>query len=349
MKQRRIWYGVAGAGLGHTMRAAVIARHLERRGHRVRLVSSGRAVEVLRRHGLCCDRVEGLDFHFDGGRVRPWRSLADVLRGGGGKLRRNGAVCARVLREFRPDAVLTDFESLSSLVGALAGLPVVSVDHQHVIDRCRHPRRVRDAVPSFAALRALCALRTRAHRYVVTSFFFPEPMRADTTLVGPVLRPAWDDLEPRAGRHVVVYHTSASDLRLLPTLRRFTGTRFLVYGLGREGVEGHVECRRFDERGFAAALASARAVITNGGFTTIGEALALGKPVLSIPVDGQPEQALNAQWLAALGAGVTARALSADRLDAFLSTAFPRLADARLHTGRRDACAAVDAALEAVS
>lgn len=347
MQRRRIWYGVAGAGLGHTMRASVIARHLEREGHVVRLASSGRAVDVLRGHGFTCERIEGLDFHFDNGRVRPWRSVAGALHGAPRKLQHNAAACLRVLRDFRPDVVLTDFESLTSVVGAVAGLPVISVDHQHVIDRCRHPRHIRAAVPAFGSLSALCAMKTRAQRYVVTSFFFPEPARASTQLVGPVLRPLWDTAEPREGEHVVVYHTSNGDRRLLPVLQRCRGTRFIVYGLDREGTDGHVECRRFDERGFVEALASARAVITNGGFTTIGEALALGKPVLSVPVQGQPEQVLNAQWLAELGAGVAANDVTPELVETFLARHFPRVPDARLRNGRRDALAAVDAALEA--
>ena len=48
----RILYGVTGCGLGHTMRARALAQHLESRGHVVKMAASGRAVDILRRHGL---------------------------------------------------------------------------------------------------------------------------------------------------------------------------------------------------------------------------------------------------------------------------------------------------------
>ena len=64
-------------------------------------------------------------------------------------------------------------------------------------------------------------------------------------------------------------------------------------------MRGNVELRDFDETRFAADLRSARAVIANGGFTTLAEAIRLGKPVLSIPVRHQGEQELNAAYAAA--------------------------------------------------
>lgn len=133
--------------------------------------------------------------------------------------------------------------------------------------------------------------------------------------------------------------------RLVPALRAVTGTRFLVYGSGRgEGEDGNVSFRGFDEARFIADLATARAVIANGGFTTLAEALWLGKPVLSLPLVGQAEQELNAAWLDRLGLGVRAGAIEPAVVRAFLARAreraFARIEDPRFRTGEQDAVAA---------
>ena len=89
---------------------------------------------------------------------------------------------------------------------------------------------------------------------------------------------------------MLVYQTSTSDKRLVPTLNRVQKERFIVYGLRRNAVEGNCVIKDFSEEGFVEDLAQARAVVTNGGLSLIGEALYLGKPVYSVPVLHQFEQ-----------------------------------------------------------
>jgi len=51
----------------------------------------------------------------------------------------------------------------------------------------------------------------------------------------------------------------------------------------------------------------------------MGEAVFLGKPMLSVPLVGQFEQALNANYLQALGYGQRAPAVTADGIESFLA------------------------------
>lgn len=69
-REMRILYGVTGCGLGHTMRARALAQHLESRGHIVKLSASGRAVGILRQHGLDVFPIDGMAMRFQGGAAR---------------------------------------------------------------------------------------------------------------------------------------------------------------------------------------------------------------------------------------------------------------------------------------
>jgi uncharacterized protein (TIGR00661 family) len=80
--------------------------------------------------------------------------------------------------------------------------------------------------------------------------------------------------------------------------------------LQQEAVEGNLRFRPFDERAFVDDLASARGVIAGGGFTLMGEAVYLKKPMLAVPVRGQFEQILNARYLTKLGYGRYAESLA---------------------------------------
>jgi uncharacterized protein (TIGR00661 family) len=155
--------------------------------------------------------------------------------------------------------------------------------------------------------------------YLITTFFRPPVRRERTTLVPPILRPeilAAQRRAPRGGDHLLVYQTAESYGSLAATLAE-TGLECRIYGMRRgiqeEQVEGNLRYRPFSERGFIDDLASCRAVIAGGGFTLMGEAVYLHKPMLAVPVGRQFEQLLNARYLEREGFGRAAKTLDDPR------------------------------------
>jgi len=336
------------------MRARVIAAHLVERGHEVRLASWGAAAALLRRHGFSVIEVRGLSAHYEQGRVRRAKTALRMLRETPARLATNARTLLEQAESFVPDVAITDFNGFACVLGHLLKVPTLSVDHQHVMDRFRQPRHVVAGFASdFAVARAVVSAKTpRCRRYLVTSFFFPEARRSMTTSIfGPVMRPELTRLNPTRGDHIVVYQTAGGASGLVSALRSMEGVEFRVYGHGAPCQLGNVSLRCFDEASFLADLAAARAVITNGGFTAIAEALYLGKPVLSVPLPGQAEQQLNAAWLAELGLGMRAPWVDCVQIRRFIDRLpdMPAGGDARLRTGTRDALAAIDRALAEVA
>jgi uncharacterized protein (TIGR00661 family) len=218
------------------MRARALAQHLEARGHVVKLAASGRAVGILARHGLDVLPIDGMSMRFAEGEARLGRTLLQLLRSAPRAIARNAEVAWDHVIDFDPDVLVlvTDFDTFTSAVGGLLGRPVISVDHQHVVDRFRHPRAVKDAMSSYRVARAVVTAKTpRCAHYVVTSFFFPEPRWGSTTLVGPVVRREVADAVATRGEHVLVYQTTSGDSRLVPALAAVRGTKFVLYGLTR--------------------------------------------------------------------------------------------------------------------
>ena len=76
----RILYGVTGHGLGHTMRARAIAHHLIAQGHDVLVAASGRAIEILRRHGLTVVAIDGMAMRYRKGEMRRAQTVVSLLR-----------------------------------------------------------------------------------------------------------------------------------------------------------------------------------------------------------------------------------------------------------------------------
>ena len=149
-------------------------------------------------------------------------------------------------------------------------------------------------------------------------------MKSRTTLVPPILRPLVLEARPEEGEHLLVYQTSTSDTALLDRLRA-SGVECRIYGVRRglraEEREGNLRFLPFSDQGFVDDLRTARGVVANGGFTLLGEAVYLHRPVLSVPVRKQFEQVLNARYLEKEGYGIAAEAVTGEVLGGFLERA----------------------------
>lgn len=321
----RILYGVVGEGMGHATRSKVVCEHLVEAGHEVKIVVSGRAHGFLSKTFRDVVEIKGLTIRYVDNRMDRDGTLARNVVAAPAMLASNVSAYFSKVAPFKPDAIVTDFDSFAYLFAKRHGLPVLSIDNQQIISRCKLGKFAKQgAKVDYQMTKAFVRAKLPAcDHYVITTFFYP-PIRPkfekDTTLVPPILRKSVLDAKKRAraGEHVLVYQTSTSDTSLVDELNSIDGAKFVVYGLRKNARHGNCQLKDFSEDGFVEDLASARAVVCNGGLSLIGEAVYLGKPIFSVPVRNQYEQVLNARYLEELGWGLGAQRIEADVLRMFL-------------------------------
>ncbi len=351
----RILYGVAGEGMGHATRSRVVIDHLSRQ-HEVEVVVSGRAHDYLkaREHDrLGVNRIWGLSIVYEDNEVQQLRTiLSNVKSAFTGGLPRNLKTYFDLTMQFRPDVVVSDFESWSYLYGRLHRLPVVSLDNNQIVNRCAFPADVL-AGKETEYLTAKAIVKAKlpgCFHYLITSFFRPEVTHPRTTLHPPVLRPEIRAARAEPGQHLLVYQTSTSNAALPEILER-TGRECRIYGLRRELTaevrEGKLRYRPFGEAAFIEDLRTARAVISGGSFTLMSEAVQLGRPMLSVPVKKQFEQILNGRYLEKLGFGLTADEVTGAKVGELLERAdeFERNLAAAPHPGHEETLASLEVVL----
>jgi uncharacterized protein (TIGR00661 family) len=310
----KILYGVVGEGMGHAVRSRVVLEHLLARGHEIEIMASGRAADFLAARFRGVRRIHGFHIVYGENQMRLAATVGSNLVSTAATLPRNVSAYFDLIRGFSPELVVSDFDSWAYLYGKAHGLPVISIDNNQIVHRCKHPPEVVAGHElDFQLTRAFVGAKLPFCRhYVITTFFCPELRKPGTTLVPPILRLEVLAAPSTRGGHLLVYQTAEGNTGLARTLAN-TGMECRIYGMRRgiseEQVEGNLRYRPFDEAGFIADLASARAVICGGGFTVLGEAVYLRKPTLSVPVRGQFEQVLNARWLERLGYGRYAESL----------------------------------------
>jgi uncharacterized protein (TIGR00661 family) len=322
----RILYGVVGEGMGHAMRSRVVIDALSPR-HEVEVVVSGRAYDYLKAREsdhLGVTKIWGMSFVYEDNEVRNFRTILRNVKDAVTGWPRNVKTYFEMAEQFRPDVIVSDFETWSYLFGKRHRIPVVSLDNIQIVNRCDHPPDVL-AGNEREYLVAKGFVKTKlpgCFHYLVTTFFHPPVGKPRTTLVPPVLRPEILAARPEPGEHLLVYQTSTSNPHL-PEILRGSGLECRIYGLRRDLREdvrdGNLLWRPFHERRFIDDLRTARAVVSGGGFTLMSEAVYLRRPMLSVPVKKQFEQILNARYLEKLGYGQHADEITKENLAEFLA------------------------------
>jgi len=298
----KILYGVVGDGMGHAIRSSVVLPKLIEWGHEIQIVASGRAHEFLEPRFADVTQIWGMAITMADNKVDVVGTAVDMLKGAASGWPENVRQYMAMTEEFAPDIVITDFETWSALFGNLHNLPVLSVDNIQAVRRLWHPPEILRGRKSEwrLAKSVIKAKIPSAYHYLVTSFFDAEPRKHRTTVVPPILRQQVLDAPISVEDHVLVYQTSMTFADLPEVLKQFGDIPFRIYGLRRdlteEQTEGNLTFCPFSEDGFVADLASCRGVIASAGFTLIGEALHLHKPMLATPVRGQFEQVMNARY-----------------------------------------------------
>ncbi len=335
----RILYGVVGEGMGHATRSKVVLDHLVKH-HDVQIVVSGRARDYLAKRFENVHNIWGLTIQYEGNSVKKWQTVLQNLKGAVSGWPQNVKTYFDLVDQFAPEVVISDFESFSYMFAKNHRRPGISIDNMQIINRCRHDAELLgDHQEQFELTRSLVKAKLPgAFHYLIATFFYPPTRKERTTLVDSILRPEILAAKAEVGDHLLVYQTATGNDALIDCLKK-SKRECRIYGYRRDLthdlLDENLVFRPFSEAGFIDDLRTSMAVIGGGGFTMMSEAVYLRKPMLSLPVEGQFEQVMNALYLERLDYGLYARSLDDDAIDRFLER-IPNCANA-LGSYRHDA------------
>lgn len=302
----KILYGIQGTGNGHITRARVMAKAFKSRGVEVDYVFSGRAqegyfdMEPFEQY----QAFKGLSFAHQYGSVSYLKTIrqADLVQ-----FRRD--VYAIDVDEY--DLIINDFEPVTAWAGRLGGKTVINISHQGAFTH--------QNVPS----KGLGWLNRQ-----ILNYFAP----ADITLgvhwfhFGESILPPFIEREENVVNEssvedVLVYMPFEDLDDILNLLSSQHSRRFVVYhpAIDQDTDLMGVALRKPCRRGFLQELERCNGVVANAGFELSSEALCAGKKLLLKPLEGQFEQASNAETLRQLGLASVMSGLDELELDAWLN------------------------------
>ena len=314
----KILYTIAGEGLGHATRSEAAINHLKKK-HEVVIVTDNRAFNYFYKPDVKVHKITTAHIFYRHNALNMMGSIFINLLSMPKQIV-SFFTLAKILKSYKPDLIINDFTYQVSYLSKLFHIPMVTLDNQHILTKGNIS--VSDRWSCFLARLGVHISVPSAQHHFITTFFYPKTKKK-TTLVGPVLRKKILSKKPKEGKHILVYQTSQSNDELFEVLPRLTGYQFLVYGFGkRKSGYKHIIFKDYNEDSFLDDFASCQAVIANGGFSLLSEAIFLGKPVLSLPVHKQFEQMLNAYYLDKIGYGKNSRYFSEEVFISFMKNLF---------------------------
>jgi uncharacterized protein (TIGR00661 family) len=317
----QILYGVPGEGMGHATRSKVVIEYLLNIGHDVHVVSSSRAFTFLDKSfpGRVTE-IKGFHFAYKNAEVSKTGTFMLNLKNAGKNLVYNIGKQLQLERDFKPQLVITDFESFSFYFAKLHKLPLISIDNMQVMNRCELDITIEKGEKgNYRLAKQIVKSKVPScNHYFITSFFKAKVIKKNTSVMPPIIRKTIEEAVVSQQNHLLMYQTSSSLKTVQETLAKLPNENFIVYGMNLDKIEGNVQYKPFSETQFITDFASAKAVIANGGFSFISEAVYLKKPIYSFPIANQFEQYMNAAYIDKLGYGRHFKELSADNLKSFL-------------------------------
>jgi uncharacterized protein (TIGR00661 family) len=315
----KILYGVCGEGLGHASRSRILIRYLKKQHHEVSIVAGGKAYDFLSKEFTEVVKIESARLFYQNNEVRMLPSIITMgyrtLFGSIPSLLR----VHHIIKKFKPDVVITDGDPISHYAARFTkGIRRISIDNPQVIMYRKYPVSFYE-IPAWFMIYVAVALGVfGADKHLVYDFFDEPCNHKKVRFLKPLIQDGLLFQKPCYGNHVFVYQTVGAGRELLECLKTFDET-FIVYGSQKEQSEGNIICKQFNENEFYHDISSAKAVITNGGFTVISEALYLKKPVFCLPIKNQFEQILNGKFVEKLGAGMSNREVNREKMNMFFN------------------------------
>lgn len=312
-----IFYCICGEGMGHAIRSSVIIDRIKDK-YDVYIFSSDRAYKYLNEKFDNVYKIGGFNTVYINNKVSNTKTLINALKRNPLNIKEGYEELYEKARKLSPDVIVTDFEIYATMVSKLLSIPLISLDNIHMITQTAidyPPKHQGEMLKAKGVIKSY-VIKPKIH--ILTSFFYPKiKPKKRAVLYPPVIREDILKLKPTIEDHIIVYQTSKESVKLVEQLKSLN-EKFIVYGFNKDEVDENLTYKLFNENEFYNDLASAKAVICNGGFTFISEAISLKKPIYSVPAIGNFEQTLNGFYVQKLGYGEYHEEMSPKKVEKFL-------------------------------
>jgi len=263
-------------------------------------------------------KIDGVNFIYEDNEFKFGKT---VIRESKEKLRKmilnNFRIYIQRILKYSPSLLISDGEPSGNLFSRLLKIPLICIDNINVVTKCELDCKLKNKLQAMF----LGGVSKGKFNFISTIFEvkIKKKYERNTFIIGPIIRKNIMKKKTTTKSHILVYQTSKSNEKMFEVLRK-ADSRFIIYGFEKDYIDHNLVFKKASKSGFMEDLASCKGIITNGGYSLISEAVVLGKPIYSIPVKKQVEQAVNGFYIQKLGYGIHSEEINLNDLNEFIET-----------------------------
>jgi uncharacterized protein (TIGR00661 family) len=312
----KILYSVNGEGMGHATRSMALIQELRKKHDVLVIAGSSRVYPYLKKMHNQVKKYEGIRLSYKDDKIDDYETLKKYFTWIAKKSPSSIKQIYKIMKSYNPDILLTDFEGTTSYVANILDIPIVCICNVHSITKLNYriPKKYLQA--SVKAKIVIKTIFPKVDYHLITSFFYLPEKSSNVFLFPPILRKEVYNMIPEKKDFILVYQTADTNKKLISELKKINH-KFVVYGFDTDKTDSNVIFRKFNNTQWLKDLSECKAVISNGGFSLLSEAVSLHKSVLSMPIKGQFEQILNALQIKRLGYGEMHESVDAKKIIKF--------------------------------
>lgn len=320
----KIIYGIQSDGLGHYSRSKLVIDHLISSGHDVLVLTSGRAYDLMKNY-YKVEKIEKINLVYKNNGIDFTKTIQEYLVKSASRIRNGNIKTKKIFEKFEPNLVISDMESFSAKTAISKKIPIIYIGNGYSLTHTNAPEIFDKKDKILKNISNLLNWQNPPNKYVknylITSFFNSKIKKGRKAKIIPSLirNEIIKIKNSEIKDYIFVYQTTSTNKKLSKILNSVSSEKFIVYGFNKNQRNKNVQFKKTSiGKEFFEDIAKAKAIIANGGFSLMSEAIFLHKPFLSNPLKKQIEQKINAMQLEKLGYGKYVKKLTPDSIKSFL-------------------------------
>lgn len=262
------------------MRSMPLIDYLQKEGHEIVLSSYGESQKFLKKKFSKVGSLKWFDLLFDKDQYKRTKTILYNLPNAPRVIASNFLSLLKLVREFKPDVIVSDFDFNSSLVGFMQNIPVILLSNMHMMEYNPIEMSVKDKIDYAVKERPIIHGFPRMDALFVLGFVRPGPMPKKAKFFFQPVRKEVLEKNPSKKGFFLVYLSEGHAESMLAVLKRFRDKKFVVIGTKpKHNVPSNFKFKQLDQESFAKDLAECNGVLSHGGISLTCESLYLKKPV----------------------------------------------------------------------
>jgi uncharacterized protein (TIGR00661 family) len=311
-----IIYGINADGLGHAVRSIPIIKHLKNQGHNIHIITDKNVKDFLGSKYGNYTLISQMLLGYKEEKISYWKTILDNVYLTK-KNMTNILKIKNVIKKFKPDIIISDLETFSLWAGEIFEIPTISIDNHATIFRGEIDFNIKDTANYLTSKSISKIICPHADRYFGLSFYKTKIKKKNTKFFDPVFLEEQLNYKPNKENYILVYNRFL-DKKTIDALKKIKDQKFILFGAKKNYTQKNITYKKMGTPNMWKYIANAKAFVTNGGHTSICEAILFKTPIYSIPVKRQFEQTSNALYVQKKKFGEKHSNLTKNKLNDFL-------------------------------